>query len=105
MAVAWMHCDITAERSVAQKTWVFAPRFRVLSLYEYRDHAREVIPLATATRTQPRASQMSAPPDAPIAATDGELLMRFVRQRDQAAFAEIVQRHGGLVWMISRQIL
>src|SRR5262245_41079666 len=40
-----------------------------------------------------------------IAATDGELLMRFVRQRDQRAFAEIVERHGRLVWMICSQVL
>ena len=38
-------------------------------------------------------------------ATDGELLMRFVRQRDHGAFAQIVERHGRLVWMICRQVL
>ena len=31
--------------------------------------------------------------------------MRFVRQRDHQAFAEIVERHGRLVWMICRQVL
>lgn len=40
-----------------------------------------------------------------IVATDGELLMRFVRQRNHDAFAQIVQRHGRLVWMICRQVL
>jgi RNA polymerase sigma factor (sigma-70 family) len=40
-----------------------------------------------------------------IVATDGELLMRFVRQRDHGAFAQIVERHGRLVWMICRQVL
>ncbi len=40
-----------------------------------------------------------------IIPTDGELLMQFVRQRDQRAFAQIVERHGRLVWMICRQVL
>src|SRR3954466_13242889 len=40
-----------------------------------------------------------------IAATDGELLMRFVRQRDHDAFAQIVGRHGRLVWMICSRVL
>jgi RNA polymerase sigma factor (sigma-70 family) len=40
-----------------------------------------------------------------IVATDGELLMQFVRQRDHGAFAKIVERHGRLVWMICRQVL
>ncbi len=40
-----------------------------------------------------------------VVATDGELLMRFVRQRDHTAFAQIVERHGRLVWMICRQVL
>jgi RNA polymerase sigma factor (sigma-70 family) len=40
-----------------------------------------------------------------IAATDGELLMQFVRHSDEHAFREIVERHGRLVWMLCRQIL
>lgn len=40
-----------------------------------------------------------------IVATDGELLMGFVRRRDHAAFAQIVERHGPLVWMICSQVL
>jgi RNA polymerase sigma factor (sigma-70 family) len=40
-----------------------------------------------------------------IVATDGELLMRFSQHRDHDAFAEIVERHGRLVWMICRQVL
>jgi RNA polymerase sigma factor (sigma-70 family) len=40
-----------------------------------------------------------------IVATDGELLVRFVRHRDHGAFAKIVERHGRLVWMICSQVL
>jgi RNA polymerase sigma factor (sigma-70 family) len=35
-------------------------------------------------------------------ASDAELLARFAEQRDELAFAEIVQRHGPLVWAICR---
>lgn len=38
-------------------------------------------------------------------ATDGELLMRFVKHRDEEAFGLLVQRHANLVWGIcSRQL-
>ena len=37
--------------------------------------------------------------------SDGELLDRFVRQRDEAAFAAIVARHGGMVWAVCRKFL
>ena len=40
-----------------------------------------------------------------IVATDGELLMRFIQDQDHLAFAQIVERHGGLVWIICREVL
>ena len=33
---------------------------------------------------------------------DADLVARFTVRRDQAAFAEIVQRHGPLVWAIDK---
>ncbi len=38
-------------------------------------------------------------------ATDGELLTRFVRAREEAAFAEIVRKHAPMVWRICRHVL
>jgi RNA polymerase sigma factor (sigma-70 family) len=37
--------------------------------------------------------------------TDHELVERFVRERDEAAFAAIVRRHGGMVLGLCRRIL
>ncbi len=37
--------------------------------------------------------------------SDGELLERFVRQHEEAAFAELVQRHGPMVLSVCRRVL
>jgi RNA polymerase sigma factor (sigma-70 family) len=36
---------------------------------------------------------------------DADLLARFVQSRDEAAFEEIVRRHGPLVWSVCRHLL
>jgi RNA polymerase sigma factor (sigma-70 family) len=46
-----------------------------------------------------------AGPSADAAQGDGQLLRRFASGRDEAAFAELVRRHGGLVWAVCRSIL
>lgn len=42
-----------------------------------------------------------APDDTP----DGELLARYVREQDEAAFAVLVSRHGGMVRTVCRRVL
>src|SRR6516162_4176947 len=37
--------------------------------------------------------------------TDGELVRRFVRQRDEAAFEVLVHRHAGMVWHVCNQLV
>src|SRR5437899_1022090 len=36
---------------------------------------------------------------------DAELLRRFVRNRDEAAFAVLLRRHGPMVWAVCRHLL
>lgn len=40
-----------------------------------------------------------------IGLSDGELLRRFLDQRDEAAFEVLVWRHGSMVWSICRRLL
>src|SRR5262249_50660520 len=39
------------------------------------------------------------------ALSDAQLLERFRSTRDEAAFAALLQRHGGLVWAVCRYVL
>src|SRR6516162_9743534 len=39
------------------------------------------------------------------ALTDGQLLERYIACRDEAAFAALVRRHGGMVWAVCRRIV
>src|SRR5262249_44051123 len=37
--------------------------------------------------------------------TDGQLLEHYLRRRDEAALAALVQRHGPMVWSVCRRVL
>ncbi|HEX6961364.1 MAG TPA: sigma-70 family RNA polymerase sigma factor [Lacipirellula sp.] len=50
----------------------------------------------------PRPSRAAVPPIRP---TDGERLMRFWRHRDQAALAEVIELHAGMVWGVCSHVL
>jgi RNA polymerase sigma factor (sigma-70 family) len=45
------------------------------------------------------------PGDPPEQGSDGDLLRRYATQRDEAAFAALVQRHGPMVWNACRRAL
>ena len=42
---------------------------------------------------------------APDAPSDGELVGRYARARDEGAFAELLRRHGAMVYGVCRRVL
>jgi RNA polymerase sigma factor (sigma-70 family) len=62
----------------------------------------------TSTRSEPnspRGGGTSSTEEIAAAATDRELLDRFVERRDEQAFAALVRRHGSMVLGVCRRIL
>src|SRR5690348_12629084 len=62
------------------------------------------MPAAQLATLMGRLRQLAAA-DAPAEVTDRELLVRYARRRDEAAFAALVRRHGRLVWNVCRCVL
>jgi DNA-directed RNA polymerase specialized sigma24 family protein len=49
--------------------------------------------------------RLATQPGAPSVGTDADLVARFAANRDEAAFAAIVERYGPLVLGVARRIL
>ncbi len=61
--------------------------------------------LTAGSTTKQTQSVISGPDRLAILPTDGELLMLFVNESDEVAFAELIERHGPMVWRVCRGIL
>ena len=72
---------------------------------EFNKHRLSEATLATGIRTLKARFARAERAAGPVVATDGELLMQFTRHGDHRAFAQIVERHGGLVWIVCRELL
>src|SRR5207302_310442 len=52
-----------------------------------------------------RRAEALAADHAPSAVPDAELLGQFAHTRDESAFAELLRRHGPMVWAVCRHLL